>query len=169
MGLCPLPDQAKASCRWACARACFTGLWAVAADVDRFAELYHQEVRRCWRCCNSGIAGRRYYTRPRVSYRCSYTATLRRLPICINAESALPEVVEQLRDRLCAGWLLAGLADTVGLFAPSFTSSRFGNSAWLRHLHASRRVSTARQYPLWPQPVGFPRHRIAFCRAPAWP
>ena len=59
-------------------------------DVIRFAELYHQVkfpqavgvaapmARRGACCC----------TKPRVSIALSYTATVRRLPICTNAESA---------------------------------------------------------------------------------
>ena len=75
IGLCPLHSDHKPSflvdpgkslfyC-YGCGRG---------GEVIRFVELYRQ-VRPC-------------YTKPQVSIACSYTATVRRLPICTNADSA---------------------------------------------------------------------------------
>src|ERR1700736_3654140 len=55
-------------------------------------------------------------------------------------------------DWLRARWLLARLADTVGLPGPSSAASRFGDCLWVRHLQASRGVSAGSE-PLWPQSV----------------
>src|ERR1700730_3804059 len=55
-------------------------------------------------------------------------------------------------DWLRARWLLARLADTVGLPAPNSPASRFGDCLWARHLQASCGVSAGSE-PLWSQSV----------------
>ena len=90
MGLCPLHSDHKPSflvdpgkslfyC-YGCGRG---------GDVIRFVELYRQvkfpqalALLHQWR----GMGP--CYTKPQVSIACSYTATVRRLPICTNADSA---------------------------------------------------------------------------------
>jgi hypothetical protein len=90
MGVCPLHSDHKPSFLVDSTKSLFYCYGCGrGGDVIRFAELYHQVMfPKRWGYYINGVAWRRYYAKPQVSTACSYTATVRRLNICTNAESA---------------------------------------------------------------------------------
>jgi DNA primase len=91
MGLCPLHPDHKPSFLVDAGKSLFYCYGCGrGGDVIRFAEIFYQvkfpqalALLNQWRGLESP-----YCTKPLVSIASSYTVTLRRLPICSNADSA---------------------------------------------------------------------------------